>query len=187
VRLTIDSEARDLLERARALASHRLPSGGVASLFKLAMRSLVRELEKERFGIGRRPRIRRANAQAGKHESESADRLTPSESPPPGGSAEGRHPRSRRVAADVMRALYARDQCRRTFVSQDGKHCEARHFLEIDHVKPWARNGASTIDNLRLRCRAHNQLHARQQFGGAYVDAAVTRARRDPRRNIAER
>jgi hypothetical protein len=55
VRLTIDSEARDLLERARALASHRLPNGDVASLFKLAMRSLVRELEKERFGIGRRP------------------------------------------------------------------------------------------------------------------------------------
>jgi hypothetical protein len=30
---------------------------------------------------------------------------------------------------------------------------------------------------LRLRCRAHNQLAARDHFGSSYVDAAIARAR----------
>jgi hypothetical protein len=38
-------------------------------------------------------------------------------------------------------------------------------MLELDHIDPFSRGGASTPDNLRLRCRAHNQLHAEECFG----------------------
>src|SRR6478735_5469446 len=56
VHFTADAELRDLIERARALASHRLPNGDLASLMKLMATCFVRQEEKRRFGIGARPR-----------------------------------------------------------------------------------------------------------------------------------
>ena len=56
VHVTADAELRDLIERARALASHQLPNGDLAGLMKLMAASFVREEEKRRFGIGARPR-----------------------------------------------------------------------------------------------------------------------------------
>ncbi|HYQ05255.1 MAG TPA: hypothetical protein VER96_41560, partial [Polyangiaceae bacterium] len=46
VHFTADAELRDLIERARALASHRLPNGDLASLMKLMAASFVRQEEK---------------------------------------------------------------------------------------------------------------------------------------------
>jgi len=42
VHFTADAELRDLIERARALASHRLPNGDLAGLVKLMVASFVR-------------------------------------------------------------------------------------------------------------------------------------------------
>ncbi|HET9555072.1 MAG TPA: HNH endonuclease [Anaeromyxobacteraceae bacterium] len=39
----------------------------------------------------------------------------------------------------------------------------------MDHVLPAARGGPSTIDNLRVLCRFHNDLAARQVFGEAWM------------------
>ena len=38
--------------------------------------------------------------------------------------------------------------------------------------------GESTIENLRVRCRAHNQRYARQYYGQSRVEAAVQHSRR---------
>jgi len=64
-----------------------------------------------------------------------------------------------------------------TFVSEDGRRCAARRFLEIDHVKPWAEGGLETVENLRLRCRAHNLRAATQHFGDDHIRDALARAR----------
>jgi hypothetical protein len=61
---------------------------------------------------------------------------------------------------------------------RDGRRCSARRCLELDHVDPWAAGGESTIENLRLRCRAHNQRYARQYFGKSRVEAALRRSSR---------
>src|SRR5699024_3813496 len=39
--------------------------------------------------------------------------------------------------------------------------CGARLFLEYDHVKPYARGGSTTIDNLQRLCGRHNRAKAR--------------------------
>jgi hypothetical protein len=41
--------------------------------------------------------------------------------------------------------------------------------VEYDHVHPVARGGAATLDNLRLRCRAHNQYAAECTFGSDFM------------------
>jgi hypothetical protein len=55
VHFTADAELRELIERARELASHRVPKGDLASLMKLMVANFVKQEEKRRFGIGARP------------------------------------------------------------------------------------------------------------------------------------
>ncbi len=83
----------------------------------------------------------------------------------------------RSVPAEVRRAVWERDSGRCTFVSDKGRRCERRHQLELDHVTPIARGGRSTVDNLRLRCRQHNQLEAERVFGKRFVEEKRDAAR----------
>jgi hypothetical protein len=201
VRFTADTEFRDLLARVRALASHRLPNADLPSLIKLALNAYLRELEKTRFGVGRKPRVA-APATAGPtaRSAVPSRKLEPAamqaiqegaepDAPEPGSApisaptskslptVGSKTKRSRHVPAAVTREVYLRDERQCTFVAKDGRRCAARHFLELDHVQPWALGGASDAGNLRLRCRAHNQLHARKLFGRRYMTVAVTRSR----------
>ena len=61
----------------------------------------------------------------------------------------------------MKRAVWERDGGRCTFVSESGHRCESRTRLEYDHVEPVAQGGQATVKDLRLRCRAHNQLRGR--------------------------
>lgn len=79
-------------------------------------------------------------------------------------------PGHRRIAAAVKRAVTARDGHRCTFVSDDGLRCGETDRLEFDHVVPVAQGGRSIVDNLRLRCRAHNQLEAERVFGRGFME-----------------
>ena len=73
-------------------------------------------------------------------------------------------PGSRHVPASVKRAVWARDGGQCAFVGAEGR-CTARGFLELHHVEPFALGGPTTIDNLQLRCRAHNAYEAEMAFG----------------------
>lgn len=42
------------------------------------------------------------------------------------------------------------------------KQCSATHFLEVDHIIPIALGGSNEIQNLRILCREHNTLAAKQ-------------------------
>ena len=179
VHFTADAELRDLIERARALASHRIPNGDLAGLMKLVVASFVKQEEKRRFGIGTRPRRARSEAK-------SASRAEPV-APPGGASASPRtceaptraarprqlEKRTRHVSARVRREIHARDGGRCAFVSPDGRRCTARGLLEFDHVKPFAKFFAADSSNLRLLCRAHNVLHARNCFGAMHLAAKI--------------
>ncbi|HEX6276009.1 MAG TPA: HNH endonuclease signature motif containing protein, partial [Polyangiaceae bacterium] len=78
--------------------------------------------------------------------------------------------KSRHIARSVRRDVHERDGSRCTYVAPDGRRCEARAFLELDHVEPRARGGTDGADNLRVLCRAHNQLAAEEAFGRDYVE-----------------
>ena len=69
----------------------------------------------------------------------------------------------------VRRAVWARDGGQCTFESDTGHRCACRRGVELDHVRPVAKGGESTEDNLRLRCRAHNQYTAEREFGAAFM------------------
>ncbi len=84
--------------------------------------------------------------------------------------------KSRYVPAEVKRAVWARDESRCTFVGTNGERCDSRTRLELDHVTPVSRGGASTVGNLRLRCRTHNQYEAEQTLGERFMNTKRERA-----------
>ncbi len=47
--------------------------------------------------------------------------------------------------------------------------CPSRMRVEFDHVTPVASGGESTVANLRLCCRAHNQYRADRAFGVEFM------------------
>jgi hypothetical protein len=187
VHFTADAEFRDLLEEVRGLATHREPSGDLLSLMRRGLEAYRRELQKARFGVGRKPRRVRSERAEGEEPSsgtlatvtmQDAEFAKSAESAEPSSprlatvtmqdaefakSADSEEParRSRHIPAAVARAVYLRDGGGCTFCAADGRRCGARRFLELDHVTPWAMRGESSVENLRLRCRAHNQHSAR--------------------------
>jgi 5-methylcytosine-specific restriction endonuclease McrA len=139
--LTMDQEMHDDLGYAQELLSHQIPSREVTKVLHRALKALIAKLERAKFGATDRPRQgpRRSNAK-------------------------GRH-----IPAQVRRAVRERDQGQCTFVSESGHRCSSRSQLEFDHVNPVARGGESTVENLRLRCRAHNHYEAERAFGADFM------------------
>jgi len=139
VQFTMCQGTHDKLRYAQELLSHQLPSGDVAEVFDRALDALIRELEKQRFAATEKPRKC------------------------PGSS------RARCIPSDIKRAVWKRDGGRCTFVSESGRRCESRKFLEFDHVTEVARGGTATAAHIRLRCRAHNQYTAERTFGVEFM------------------
>jgi hypothetical protein len=59
----------------------------------------------------------------------------------------------------------ARDEGKCTFTDEAGKRCGSTYFIEEDHIIPKAMGGDYSVENIRLRCRAHNQRHAINTYG----------------------
>ena len=74
-------------------------------------------------------------------------------------------PKGRRIPKALRRLVWERDGHRCSFVGTDGHRCGETRELEIDHIIPWALGGATTAENLRVLCRAHNQFEAERLFG----------------------
>jgi hypothetical protein len=65
----------------------------------------------------------------------------------------------------VKRAVWWRDAGQCAFVSDGGRRCTQRSFLELHHIQPYALNGPATVSNISLRCRRHNQYEGEVVFG----------------------
>jgi 5-methylcytosine-specific restriction endonuclease McrA len=89
---------------------------------------------------------------------------------------------SRKVPAEVRAQVHARDGGSCAHVADDGQRCGSTYQVELHHVQPFATGGPATVDNIELRCRVHNQHHARQELGERHINRAIVRSRlRDPR------
>jgi hypothetical protein len=135
IRFTASAATREKLRAAQDLLRHAVPDGDTAEVIDRALSVLIEHLTKQKCGAGR-PRSARDVA-----------------------------PGSRYISAVVRRSVWMRDGARCAFVSTDGRRCAARTFLEFHHIQPYASGGAGTVDNIALRCRAHNQHEGELAFG----------------------
>src|SRR5438876_491846 len=138
IRFTARAETREKLRRAQDLLRHAIPSGDPAEIFDRALTALLEDLVRKKCAATGRPR-----------------------------SSRGTAPGSRHIPAKVKRAVWLRDGSRCAFVARSGRRCAERGFLELHHVEPHAVGGEATIDNVHLRCRAHNAYEAELFYGPA--------------------
>lgn len=142
IQVTVSGATHDKFRRAQALLRHAVPSGDAAEIVDRALTLLVEDLERKRLALTSQPRRGRQ-----------AD------------------DRSRHMPAAVRRAVWRRDGGRCAFAGSDGR-CRETAWLEFHHVQPYACGGAATVENIQLRCRAHNAYEARLVFGESGVSEA---------------
>ena len=151
LKITLSEAAHADFERARELLRHAVPTGDPAAVVARALSVLRQQLERTRHGAPSRPRK----------------------------VARPRSTTSRHVPSAVRRVVWTRDHARCAFVGTDGR-CTETDFLEFHHRVPFARGGPTTVENIELRCRAHNAYQAERDFGArasGWRRGAVSRAR----------
>ena len=138
---TTKCSSLSLARRIRSCARRRIscgtasPDGDVAEIFDRGLTLLLAELRKTKHAASARPRTTSGCASHARH-----------------------------IPAPVRREVWARDDGQCAFVGAAGR-CTERGFLEYHHVVPFADGGATSADNLELRCRAHNAYEAERWFG----------------------
>jgi hypothetical protein len=137
IQFTVTRETYERLRRAQDLLRHSVPNGDPAVIFERALALLVTELERTKIGATQRPQAARHTDAATRH-----------------------------IPAAVKRAVWKRDGGRCAFRGAHGQ-CAETGFLEYHHVVPFAAGGETSISNVALRCRAHNQYEADLFFGPA--------------------
>jgi 5-methylcytosine-specific restriction endonuclease McrA len=144
VQFTVDQATRELLERAKQLLSDP-EARKLENVFKRALTLLVRDLERRKCAATDKPR------KAKRPETPYA------------------------ITAAVRREVWLRDEGQCTFHSDEGHRCESRSDLELEHIDPKARAAIEgrtttiTAADVRLLCRAHNQLMAERAYGAEFM------------------
>ena len=171
VQFTATQEYVDLLEEARGLLAHAVPSRSIEEVQLRAMRALVTELRRTRMGASKEPQSTAPPVKRARPRQRGTERPA---NPRQRGAKNLSNPanprqRGRSVPRAVRRAVWQRDGARCTYVDATGQRCRETGGLELDHVDPHARGGPPTLENLRLRCRPHNALTAEYEFGRDFM------------------
>ena len=145
VRFTISATGREKLQLATDLLRHAVPDGDTGAVVERALTVLVETLAKKKFAAAGQPR--------------------------PGQSEQARPaaPGTRHVPARVKRAVWLRDAGRCGFVGEENRRCPESGFLEFHHVRPYGAGGEATVENIELRCRAHNAYESEWFYGRRFT------------------
>lgn len=127
-----------------------------------ALRALVNELRIQKRAATKRATVAKSAEKIAAPERESSVGNTAPESPE-------RESPSRYVPAPTRRAVFDRDSARCAYRDDRGERCRETFALEIHHRHPYALGGSTTLDNLELRCRAHDTLAAEKDFGREHM------------------
>jgi hypothetical protein len=135
LQFTVSKETHDKLRRVQDLLCREIPDGDPAKIFERALDLLVNDVEKKKLAATTKPRRPRATKEG-----------------------------SRDIPAHVRRAVWKRDGGRCAFVGRSGR-CSERRYLEWHHILPHGHQGPATVENISLRCRAHNVYESELVFG----------------------
>jgi hypothetical protein len=130
--LTVTREFLGKLEAATDLLSHSHPGATPDQILEVALDALIEAKRAKKYGIVKKPR---------------------KTSPPSS--------RGDVFPASVRRAIYERAQGRCECLLPNGERCGETRWLELDHIRPRALGGESTLPNGRVACRLCRERHNR--------------------------
>ena len=191
VEITIGEETHDTLRQLQDLLSHQIPSGDPALVIERALEDLLKKTLKTKAAMTDRPR-KATPKRNGERNDKSQTALRPSlrecDSERNGAMSKKRAAgvlispttetisstsgtRTRAIPAEVKRKVWQRDGGSCAFTNAKGRRCDQRRFVEYHHTAPYARGGPHQVENIELRCRAHNLLEAERDYGVAFMAA----------------
>jgi len=72
---------------------------------------------------------------------------------------------SRYIPKHIRKEVWHRDQGKCTYTNPlTNKTCGSTYLIQFEHIMPFAKGGAHTLQNLTLHCANHNQLNMRELF-----------------------
>ncbi len=148
--LTVSPEFLEKLETARLALSHSMPGATIETVLSAGL-DLLLDRAARRKGLVAKPRPGPANAPV--------------------------LPGADYIPAAVRREVWERDQGRCQWKLDSGGVCGSKLRVEIDHVRLKCRGARPVAAGLRVLCRVHNLLAAREALG----DEVMDRYCRDPR------
>ncbi len=147
LRITVSADFKADLDALKEELSHKLPGGTLEELLHDCVRERLKVCRRRRRGAGRKTTVDR----------------------PP------RH--SRDYPAAVRNGVWKRDGGQCTFVGITGHRCSSRYRLQFHHLDPHGKGGVVSVENLTLRCQAHNLYAAEQDYGAEHVAQAILHSR----------
>lgn len=185
VQFTASKALHDKLRLAQQLLSHRVAPTDLAAVVEAALDKLIDDVMHERFATPRHSRRTTRTTTAptleaafddapssrsqalgnppvpqNKGTSSAPAMLLQAATAKPAVSSNGRY-----IPAPVRRQVLARDGLRCTHIDPQARRCSEVALLELHHLKPFARGGTHDPSNLTVRCAAHNDYAAVQDFG----------------------
>ena len=142
LQVTIGEEARAKLAELQALLSHQIPDGDAGKILERALDALLAETKKKKAALTDKPRRSRKKSK----------------------------PKTRAIPAKARREVFERDQGQCVFVDAEGNRCPSKWQVEFHHRIPYARGGTHDVENIELRCRAHNQYEAELEYGVRFME-----------------
>jgi len=163
------------IERTKQLLRHKYPQGKLEDIFDellnlfLAKKDPARKIERlEKKTLASQVK-QEDNSEV--HPKMAANR---NEEPAPTNN-NLRKIKTRYIPENIKLQVWQRDEGQCSFMSPDGRRCQERGGLELDHIFPWSLGGDSSLENLRLLCRPHNNWRNRLNDGQMMIRFARTR------------
>jgi 5-methylcytosine-specific restriction endonuclease McrA len=145
MRVTVGNDFKADLEAVRDELSHKMPGARLEEILHECIRVTLETCRKRRRGTGKKT----------------------TSTPPP--------PASRYNPAAVKHAVWARDEGKCTYVGPTGHQCNSTYLVQVHHIDPHGKGGPPTVENLTLRCQAHNLLAAEKDYEKAHLALVIAR------------
>jgi 5-methylcytosine-specific restriction endonuclease McrA len=173
IEITVDEATHDKLRSLQDLLGRSETGRDAAAIISRAIDVLLVRTLARKAGCTDRPKPRTST------NAECADR--PGSMAPASNTAASRRGqrsaapqrghRSRAIPAAVRREVWRRDSGRCCYEDARGRRCRETSNVELHHKTPFAVGGQPTLQNIELRCAAHNQYQADLDFGRSFMDA----------------
>lgn len=185
LQVTVDQETLALLQEVKNLLSHEIPDGNLNKVLKRISKISIEALKKQKG------RNTPTDFHTITHKQEIPDFHSPkmtTTSPVVASSSgtsvgvesfEMKSPkieldhrsskqcetRNRYISQAIRRLVFEKAQGCCEFIGANGKRCQSRYQLEIDHQVPWSHGGSNDEANLKLHCRTHNIYRTKETHG----------------------
>jgi hypothetical protein len=160
--INLCDEERELLAKAQNLTSSKNKTcSNMTETIVLALQEFVEKHDPVKKAERQKERQQKKEAAAQTAEQQPVTDESKKTEPVTGAGSEGKETEKigrQSISADIIHEVNRRDSGQCTYISPDGKRCECKRFLHFHHVKPVARGGENTVENLVTLCAAHHRL-----------------------------